>query len=81
MYGAEHPAQPEAVASIPHALWWGVVTLTTVGFGDVVPVTVLGRTMAAVFAPVGILLIAVPTAILGAAFVEEMRDSSEDGSQ
>lgn len=81
MYYAENPAQPEVFASIPHALWWGVVTLTTVGYGDIVPVTVLGRMMAAVFALVGILLIAVPTAILGAAFVEEMQDSSEDGSK
>lgn len=81
MYYAEHAAQPEAFASIPHALWWGVVTLTTVGYGDVVPVTPAGRMMAAVFALCGILLIAVPTAILGAGFVEEMEASSEDGAE
>ncbi len=80
MYYAEHAAQPETFASIPHALWWGVVTLTTVGYGDAVPVTVLGRMMAAVFALSGILLIAVPTAILGAGFVEEMEDPGGDGA-
>lgn len=74
MYYAEHAAQPEVFASIPHAMWWAIVTLTTVGYGDVVPVTVLGRMMAGLFAVTALFLIAVPTAILGAGFMEEMED-------
>ena len=46
-YLAEHEAQPEAFASIPHTLWWAVVTMTTIGYGDVVPVTLIGRICAA----------------------------------
>lgn len=72
MYYAEHELQPEAFGSIPEALWWGVVTLTTLGYGDVVPVTAAGRVMAGLFAVSGLLLIALPTAILGSAFVEEL---------
>lgn len=74
MYYAEHAAQPEQFSSIPAAMWWGVVTLTTLGYGDVFPVTGIGRLMGGVFAITGILLIALPTAILGAAFVEEVRE-------
>lgn len=79
MYYAEHPVQPEVFGSIPESLWWGVVTLTTLGYGDVVPVTVLGRLMAGLFALSGLLLIALPTAILGSAFVEELDAHDPDG--
>lgn len=72
MYFAEHAAQPEAFSSIPEAMWWGIVTLTTLGYGDVYPVTVMGRIMGGLFALSGILLVALPTAILGAGLVEEM---------
>lgn len=71
MYYAEHAAQPETFSSIPRAMWWGVVTLTTVGYGDMIPVTALGRLMSGVFAVTALLLIAVPTAILGSGFLEE----------
>jgi voltage-gated potassium channel len=73
MYFAENEAQPEAFASIPHSMWWAVSTLTTVGYGDVYPVTVFGKIMAAAIAILGIGMFALPTGILGAAFVEEMR--------
>ena len=73
LYFAEHGAQPEAFPSIPAAMWWGVVTLTTVGYGDVIPVTIAGRLMGGIFAISALLLVALPTAILGAAFVEELR--------
>lgn len=78
MYYAEHAAQPEVFSSIPEAMWWGVVTLTTVGYGDVVPVTLLGRMMGGVFAVSALLLIAVPTAVLGAGFIEEMEPGDEE---
>ena len=81
MYYAEHTVQPEQFSSIPEAMWWGVVTLTTLGYGDVYPVTLLGRIMGGVFALSGILLIALPTAILGAAFVEEMAEDDRTGGR
>ncbi|MEM0982914.1 MAG: ion transporter [Planctomycetota bacterium] len=72
MYFAEREAQPELFGSIPESMWWAVVTLTTVGYGDVFPVTPFGRVLAAAIALVGIAVVAVPTGILGAGFVEEM---------
>ena len=73
MYFAEHEVQPEAFSSIPAAMWWAVATLTTVGYGDVVPVTVLGRLLGASIAVAGIGMFALPTGILGAAFTEELQ--------
>jgi len=71
MYIAEHHAQPEAFASIPHAMWWAVSTLTTVGYGDVTPVTGLGKLLGGLIAITGIGMFALPAGILGSAFVEE----------
>jgi voltage-gated potassium channel len=72
LYYAEHHAQPEAFPSIPAAMWWAVATLTTVGYGDVYPVTVVGKLCASVTAVLGIGMFALPTGILGAGFVEEI---------
>lgn len=71
MYFAEHDTQPEAFSSIPASLWWGVVTLTTVGYGGVYPVTPLGRILGAVVALIGIGLFALPASILASGFIEE----------
>jgi len=73
MYFAEHEAQPETFSSIPATMWWAVTTLTTVGYGDVYPVTVMGKIVACVIAIAGIGMFALPTGILGAAFVEEVQ--------
>lgn len=70
MYYAEHEAQPKAFASIPAAMWWAICTLTTVGYGDIYPVTFWGRMLASVIAILGIGMFALPTGILGAAFIE-----------
>ena len=72
MYFADNAAQPEVFSSIPAAMWWAVATLTTVGYGDVYPVTALGKLMASVIAILGIGMFALPTGILGAGFVEEL---------
>ncbi|WP_169975662.1 ion transporter [Tautonia rosea] len=72
MYFAENEAQPEAFSSIPAAMWWSVVTLTTVGYGDIHPVTSLGRLLASFSAILGIGFFALPTAILGSGFIEEV---------
>ncbi len=67
LYVFEAETQPEAFGSIPRAMWWAVATLTTVGYGDVVPITALGRLAAAFTALSGIGLIAMPTGVLAAA--------------
>lgn len=73
LYWAEGEAQPDKFGSIPRAFWWAIVTLTTVGYGDVFPITVLGKIFAAAVALSGIGLIALPTSILAAAFSEVMQ--------
>ncbi len=72
MYVLERDAQPDNFDSIPKAMWWGVVTLTTVGYGDVTPVTVLGRIFGAMVTVFGIGIFALPTAILAAGFAREL---------
>jgi voltage-gated potassium channel len=72
MYYAEYEAQPDKFSSIPAAMWWGIVTLTTVGYGDVFPVTALGKLAGAAVAIFGIGLVALPAGILGSAFVEQI---------
>ncbi|MFO1073795.1 MAG: cyclic nucleotide-gated ion channel [Geminicoccaceae bacterium] len=72
LHHVEGEAQPENFGSIPAAMWWAIATLTTVGYGDVVPITPLGRMLAGVVAVVGIGMFALPTAILGAGFAYEL---------
>lgn len=73
LYLAEADAQPEKFGSIPRALWWSIITLTTVGYGDVYPVTALGRFFAAVIALTGVMVIAIPTGIFAASFSEGLQ--------
>jgi voltage-gated potassium channel len=80
MYLVEGKVQPELFSSIPAAMWWSIVTLTTVGYGDTVPITELGRVLGALVAIAGIGLYALPTGILGAAFVQEMREERNDNA-
>jgi voltage-gated potassium channel len=81
LYFAEGETQPEAFGSIPRAMWWSVVTLTTVGYGDAAPVTPFGRVLAALTCIGGIGLIAMPTGILAAAFSDAMRRKAEAESE
>ena len=82
MYFAEKEAQPEVFASIPAAMWWAIVTLTTVGYGDLVPVTLAGRMLAAVIALLGIGLFALPAGIISAGMLEsEMEDAERDSGE
>ena len=74
MYYAEHEAQPEAFRTILDGLWWGTATLTTVGYGDIAPVTGAGRLIAFIGAFLGIGVFALPTAILGAGFMAEFKE-------
>jgi voltage-gated potassium channel len=74
-YFAEHDAQPKAFSSIPASLWWGVMTMTTVGYGDIYPITVMGKIIASFFAALGIGFFALPSAILASALIEQSRKS------
>ncbi len=73
MYFVERDVQPELFSSIPDAMWWGVATLTTVGYGDVYPVTKVGKLIGAVISILGIGMFALPAAILGSGFIEEIQ--------
>ncbi len=77
LYWAEGDAQPEEFGSIPRSLWLAVATLTTVGYGDAVPVTALGRLLSSIVAVVVVALIALPTGILAAAFSDAMQRQRE----
>lgn len=79
MYYAEHEAQPDVFSSIPASMWWGVVTLTTIGYGDTYPVTTMGRVIASGVAILGIAVYAIPTGIMASAFTEELRKKRQDG--
>ncbi len=73
IYTLEHDAQPQAFASIPSAMWWTMVTLTTVGYGDVVPATALGRVIGGITMITGILMVALPTGVVVTGFADEVR--------
>ncbi|MDH3747802.1 MAG: ion transporter [Gammaproteobacteria bacterium] len=72
MYYFERQAQPEAFGSIPAAMWWAFVTLTTVGYGDVTPITVGGRVFGAMITVVGIGMVALPTSILASGYSQQL---------
>ena len=72
MHLAERTAQPERFGTIPDALWWAIVTLGTIGYGDVVPVTALGRILAGLTIFAGLLMMALPVGIFATAFANEV---------
>jgi len=72
MYEAEYNAQPDKFSSIPAAMWWGIVTLATVGYGDLYPITPMGKLIGSIVVVLGIALFALPTGIFASGFVEEM---------
>jgi voltage-gated potassium channel len=78
MHSIEGTVQPEAFGSIIQSFWWAVVTMTTVGYGDVVPVTALGKIISTFIMLVGVGLVALPAAMLAARFSEELRERKED---
>lgn len=72
MHLAEHDAQPDRFGSIPQSMWWAIVTLTTVGYGDVVPATLLGKIIASFTMIAGLMMLALPVGIVATAFAEEI---------
>lgn len=81
IYYFEHEAQPELFASIFHSMWWAVVTLTTVGYGDMYPITVGGRIFTFVVLIIGIGIVAIPAGLLASALNKVRRDEEEDADE
>ncbi len=73
LYLVEYRAQPEVFSSIPAAMWWGVITLTTIGYGDMIPITALGRFLGGCVALLGFGLFALPAGIIASGFAEELQ--------
>ncbi len=73
MYVVEHDAQPEAFGSIPRAMWWAAVTLTTVGYGDTVPITDAGKMFALAITILGVGMAAMPAGIIASGFTRELQ--------
>ena len=71
IYSAEHEAQPDVYRNAFSGLWWSVATLLTVGYGDIYPITVMGRIMAIIITFLGVGVVAIPTGIISAGFVEQ----------
>jgi voltage-gated potassium channel len=80
VYFAEHNAQPDKFTSIPATVWWAVVTLTTVGYGDLVPITIAGKVFAAMILIAGVALFALPAGIITTGFLEEMKGNKKTKS-
>lgn len=73
MYAIEHHAQPEKFADIPSAMWWAIVTLCTIGYGDVAPITTLGKVFGGIVSIMGLVMYALPAGIMASGFVQELR--------
>lgn len=77
MYTVENPVQPDQFPNVIASLWWAICTLTTVGYGDVYPITTIGRFFAAVISLVGIGIIAIPTGIIAAGFSSAIENKTK----
>jgi voltage-gated potassium channel len=73
VYFSEHLVQPDKFSSIPATIWWSVTTLTTVGYGDMIPVTLAGKFFTSIILLAGVAIFALPAGIITAGFLEEIR--------
>ena len=78
MYSLEHEAQPEVFSNAFSGMWWSVSTLLTVGYGDIYPVTTIGRIVTMLSSVLGIAIIALPSGVITAGYLEEMNKKDED---
>lgn len=81
MYSAEHEAQPEVFANGFSGIWWSVSTVLTVGYGDIYPITTAGRILAIIIAFLGVGVVAIPTGIISAGFVEHYTQIKSSGEE
>ena len=81
MYSAEHAAQPDVFKNAFSGIWWSVSTLLTVGYGDIYPITLIGRAMAILIAFLGVGAVAIPTGIISAGFVEQFTKHSNENKR
>jgi len=77
MFYLENDSQPEAFNNIGQALWWAVATLTTVGYGDIYPITIGGKILGSIIALLGIGIVALPTGIISSAFIEKIQERKQ----
>lgn len=78
IFYVENPAQPAVFNNMANSIWWALSTLTTVGYGDIYPITALGKLVASVVAFIGIGLIAIPTGLISATYLEIIREKREE---
>ena len=78
MYYIEQSAQPDAFRNIGDGLWWAVVAFTTVGYGDIYPITPLGKILSSMISMIGIAMIAIPTGIISSSFMNMMQKKNKD---
>lgn len=81
IYYFEHAAQPEVFASVFHSLWWALVTLTTVGYGDIYPITTGGRIFTFFVLMIGLGIVAIPTGLIASALSEARKQDHDDQSK
>jgi voltage-gated potassium channel len=78
MYNVEHAAQPEKFSNAFDSLWWTICTITTVGYGDIYPITLPGKIFSGIIAFLSIGLIAIPTSIISSGFIETVEQAKEE---
>ena len=77
IFYVENPAQPEVFNNMANSIWWALSTLTTVGYGDIYPITPLGKLLASVVAFTGIGLIAIPTGLISATYIQVIKEKAD----
>lgn len=81
MFYVEHPVQPKVFSSIPATMWWGVNAMATVGYGDIHPITPLGKLLGGITAMMGIMAFALPTGVITSGFLEHVRNQKTPNRQ
>ncbi|MEO6405060.1 MAG: ion transporter [Ferruginibacter sp.] len=78
VYFAEHQAQPEVFSSIPATIWWAIISITTVGYGDMIPITLTGKIITSLISMMSLAILALPAGIITSGFLEESRKLKKD---